>query len=409
MAPIPVRISLLTLALFASVPISAAESNEIFFETKVRPLLAKHCYSCHSREEKVKGELLLDSRNGWQLGGTLGSAIVPGVPDQSPVIEAVRYQNADLEMPPMGKLPEQDIAILEEWVSRGAFDPRVDESVGKDRKEIDMAAGRKFWSFQPLQKPQVPGSPQTDWPRNSVDHFILAKLHQAGRSPTRDADPAILLRRLSYDLIGLPPTTKLVEQFTVAFTNDPDAAIRGAVDALLADPGFGEKWARHWLDLARYADSNGSSFNVVMRSVWRYRNWVIDSFNNNRPIDEFIRMQIAGDLLDWETQEQRDENFIATAYLMMGSKVLGLFDKNQLQMDVVDEQIDLIGRSLLGLTLGCARCHDHKFDPVPTADYYALAGIFTSTQTLNGRIKSPLDDESALTRRGLGPNGDERL
>lgn len=389
--------------------LAALSSDEAFFESKVRPLLAQRCYSCHSKDEKIKGELLLDSKNGWQLGGTLGPAIVPGDPNKSYLIEAVRYENVDLEMPPKGKLPDHEIAILEEWVRRGAYDPRVDESVGQDREHIDINAARQFWSFQPLEAETIPKVTNPAWPRNESDHFILAKLEQEDLLPTADADPGTLLRRLTYDLIGLPPTSDQVTQFTKAFASDPDTATHSAVDRLLADPGFGEKWGRHWLDLARYADSNGSSFNVVMRSVWRYRNWVIDSFNQNRPIDEFIRMQIAGDLMEWNSQTERDENLIATAYLMMGSKVLGLFDKDQLQMDVVDEQVDLIGRSLLGLTLGCARCHDHKFDPVPTADYYALAGIFTSTRTLNGRIKTPLDDESALSRRGLGPGGDEAL
>ena len=386
----------------------ADDSKEIFFESKVRPILIERCHSCHSKDEKVKGELLLDSRNGWQVGGTLGPAVVPGKPDESLVVEAVRYENSDLEMPPKGKLPPHEIAILEEWVQRGAYDPRIDESVTAS-EGIDIEKGKEFWSFRPVKKPEIPSVENEQWPRSPSDHFILTNLEKNALAPARDAAPEILLRRLSYDLTGLPPTPEAVEAFSLAFADSPDKAVSLAVERLLADPEFGEKWGRHWLDLARYADSNGASFNVVMRSVWRYRNWVIESFRDNRPIDEFLQMQIAGDLMDWDSQQQRDENLIATSYLMMGSKVLGLFDKAQLQMDVVDEQIDLVGRSMLGLTLGCARCHDHKFDPVPTADYYAMAGIFTSTQTLNGRIKTPLDDESALTRRGLGEGGDETL
>ena len=396
------------LVLVSSVSALAVDLNEQFFESKVRPLLAERCYGCHSKEEKIKGELLLDSRNGWQVGGTLGPALVPGRPDESLIVEAVRYENADLEMPPKGKLPDHEIAILEEWVRRGAFDPRIDESV-KSKETIDIEAGRQFWSFRPIVKYEPPEVGNTDWPRTESDRFLLAKLEENGLAPAADADPATLLRRLSYDLTGLPPSPDRVASFVAAFAADSDAAVAAEVDRLLADEGFGEKWGRHWLDLARYADSNGSSFNVVLRSAWRYRNWVIEATKENLPIDEFIRKQIAGDLLPWDTQEERDANLIASAYLMMGSKVLGLFDKDQLQMDVVDEQLDLFGKGLLGMTLGCARCHDHKFDPVPTADYYSLAGIFTSTRTLNGRIKSPLDDESDLTIRGLGPGGDEEL
>ncbi len=402
------RVLLLPIPLLAFGTVLAASDQEVFFESKVRPILVERCYSCHSRDEKVKGELLLDSRQGWERGGTIGPAILPGEVESSLLIEAVRYETEDLEMPPKGKLPEHEIAILEQWVREGAFDPRVDESV-KKKEGIDIEAAKAFWSFRPVTKVRVPEVQMKDWVRRSSDSFILAKLEEKGLSPATDSGPAELLRRLSFDLTGLPPSPDAVRDFANAFAADPDKATQAAVDRFLADEGFGEKWGRHWLDLARYADTNGSSFNVVMRSVWRYRDWVVDSFNRNRPIDEFIRMQIAGDLLPWKTQEERDNNLIASTYLMMGSKVLGLFDKEQLQMDVVDEQIDLIGRSLLGLTLGCARCHDHKFDPVPTADYYALAGIFTSTRTLNGRMKSPLDDESALTRRGLGEGGDDAL
>jgi len=402
-------LSFLALGLFAQLIAASeiAEGDLAFFEREIRPLLINRCYQCHSKEEKTKGELLLDSRNGWMVGGTLGPAIAPGDPDNSAIIQAVRYESSDLEMPPKGKLEESEIAQLEEWVRRGAPDPRQDESVVA-RQGIDIESGRQFWSFQPItavSPPRVEG----DWARSPVDQFILEKLEDNDLSPAKDAEPTVFLRRLYYDLTGLPPSVARVRAFEQAWQVDPDQAIDMEVDRLLDDPGFGEKWARHWLDLARYADSNGSSFNVVLRSTWRYRNWVIRAMNENLPMDQFIQMQIAGDLLPWETQEQRDDNFVASAFLMMGSKVLGLFDKEQLQMDVVDEQIDLVGKSLLGMTLGCARCHDHKFDPVPTADYYALAGIFTSTKTLNGRIKTPLDDESALVRRGLGPGGDERL
>ncbi|MCP5541035.1 MAG: PSD1 domain-containing protein [Akkermansiaceae bacterium] len=398
------------LAFGASTAAQAADASDdiAFFESKIRPLLVSRCYQCHSKGEKMKGELLLDSRNGWMIGGTLGPAIVPGDLDKSLLVEAVRYRDEDLAMPPKGRLPDHEIALLEEWVRRGAPDPRIDESV-KAKEGIDIEAGRQFWSFRPIEKSAPPAVKNADWPRRDSDRFVLAKLEDNRLAPAADADPATLLRRLSYDLTGLPPASDRVESFVAAFAEHPDPAVAAEVDHLLASEAFGEKWGRHWLDLARYGDSNGSSFNVVTRSAWRYRNWVIEAMNANLPIDQFIRMQIAGDLLPWETQEERDDNLIAAAYLMIGSKVLGLFDKDQLQMDVVDEQIELVGKGLLGLTLGCARCHDHKFDPVPTADYYALAGIFTSTRTLNGRIKGPLEDESDVMIRGLGPGGDELL
>ena len=374
-------------------------ADEAFFIEKVQPILAQRCFECHAHEKKIKGGLVLDSRAGWETGGDSGPAVVPGQVEDSLLIQAVTYARADYEMPPKGKLPENEIEILREWVAMGAPDPRGGgEAVVK--AGIDIEAGRRFWSFRPLQKPQVPAVKNADWPRNDIDRFLLAKLEAAGLQPAPDADEERFQRRLSYDLTGLPGNSD-----TPVFVSRKSARVTD----LLASRPFAEKWARHWLDSARYADSNGSSFNPPYPMAWRYRNWVIDAFAQDMPFDRFVQKQIAGDLLPWTTQEERDANLIATGYLMLGSKVLGEFDKEQLFLDVVDEQVDTIGQSLLGLTLGCARCHDHKFDPVPQRDYYALAGIFTSTVTLQDRFGGAKEDESDWSRRGLGPGGDERL
>lgn len=379
------------------------------FRNKIEPILKARCYECHSHESgEASSGLVLDSRAGWESGGSLGAAIVPGKPDESPLVAAIQYEDPFFEMPPDGKMPAEEIATLVAWISAGAHDPR---GGGKApvKSGFDFEAGRQWWSFQPIQDPAVPAVNQKDWPTNAIDHFLLTRLESEGLAPAVDAEPDVLLRRLSYDLTGLPPTSEQLADFRRSAAIDLQAAIEHVVDEMLASPQYGEKWGRHWLDLARYADSNGSSCNTPYHDAWRYRNWVIQSVTEDRPWDRFVTQQIAGDLLPWSEQHERDENLIATGYLMLGSKVLGLFDKEQLTLDVVDEQIDTIGKSLLGMTVSCARCHDHKFDPIPQRDYYALAGIFTSTVTLDNRLGGPKEDESDWSRRGLGPDGDQQL
>jgi len=402
-------------AMSSLVGVQADDGTELeFFEKKVRPILVARCYECHSSEGgHEKGGLALDSREGWHTGGDTGPAIVPGKPDDSLLIQAVDYSEAGYEMPPTGKLSDGERATLREWVARGAFDPRTAVAATGKPKGIDIDSGRQFWSFQPLARTPVPRVRDAGWPVRDSDRFLLASLEEHDLKPAAENEPARLLRRLTYDLTGLPPTAAETRSFVLAWnTADEDgrqAAVEAAADRLLASRQFGEKWARHWLDVARYADSNGSSFNPPFPQAWRYRNWVIRSFNDDLPVDQFLAKQIAGDLLPAASQEEQDDNLIATGFLMLGSKVLGEFDKEQLTMDVVDEQIDTIGKGMLGLTLGCARCHDHKFDPVPQRDYYALAGIFTSTVTLEDRFGGPKEDESDWSRRGLGPGGDEAL
>ncbi len=386
------------LALLTVYSLSATNAEEpAFFREYIEPLLQTHCYECHSHETgEANGGLVLDSKAGWSVGGDSGPAIVPASLDKSLLWRAVNYKENGLEMPPDGKLSDNDLLLIKKWIERGAIDPREDGQAA-DRKSIDIEAGRQWWSFRPLESPHLSDS--------NIDEYINSRLQASGLQPSSRATPAVLARRLSYDLTGLPPDANVPSQYDLS----DDQQYTDYVDMLLESERFGEKWGRHWLDVARYADSNGSSFNVPFHNAWRYRNWVIDAINRNMPVDEFIRKQIAGDLLATDSDAERDENFIATGYLLLGSKVLGTFDKEQLTLDVIDEQLDTIGKSLLGMTLGCARCHDHKFDPLPQADYYALGGIMASTSTLVDRIGGPKDDESDWERRGLGPGGDEKL
>ncbi|MEW4527671.1 DUF1553 domain-containing protein [Maioricimonas sp. JC845] len=354
-----------------------------FFETKIRPVLVRHCYECHSAEsESVKGGLLVDHAQGLTAGGDSGMAIVPGKPDESLLLEAMRYES--YEMPPDQRLPENVLKDFETWIAMGAPDPRTEPTGGVARQSIDIEQGRQFWSFRPPQRHETPDVSDADWPRTWIDRFILARLEAEGLEPAEDASRERLLRRLSYDLTGLPPSPEELEAFV--HDDSPDAVAK-VVDRLMERPQFGEHWGRHWLDVARYADSNGSDFNATFHNAWRYRDYVIRAFNSDKPFNEFVREQIAGDLLPWETDAERTDQIVATGFLMLGPKMLSERDKMKLRMDVVDEQIDSVGRAFLGMTLGCARCHDHKFDPIPTHDYYALAGIFRSTETLDGEIQ----------------------
>ena len=340
-----------------------------FFEKEIHPLLKQKCYTCHSHESgKAKGGLVLDSRVGWNKGGGSGPALVPGKPDESLLIKAVRYD--EYQMPPQGKLTDSEIALLEKWVAIGAPDPRQ----SKDPK----VNPEKLWALQPIRKPAVPTVKENGWPKDDIDHFILAELERTGLRPSSNADRHSLLRRITFDLTGLPPTAHEIE----AFVNDPsENAYKVVVDRLLATREFGAHWARHWFDLACYADLADIDGNVLIRDAWRYRDYVIAAFNSDKPLDRFIHEQIAGDLLPYDSVSQQREQIIATGYLAIGPWTLQNYIKGQLAADVVDHQIDRIGRTFLGQTLSCARCHDHKFDPVPTRDYYALAGIFQSTRT----------------------------
>lgn len=358
-----------------------------YFETYIRPLLAEHCYKCHSsRSQKREGGLLLDSKAGWSVGGDSGAAVVEGDAGASLLIQAVRYNDSDLQMPPGSPLSNEQVALLEAWVAMGAPDPRDEMSIEDVHREnpSDPIAGREHWAFRPLAEFQrsVPEVQASDWPQSPIDSFILAQLEATDLQPAKDAARRKLARRVYFQLIGLPPTP---EQMTDFLNDDAPDAYARLVDELLDSPQFGQRWGRHWLDLARYADSNGLDENFLFREAWRYRNWVIDAVNADMPFDRFLLQQIAGDLLPYESIEQRDQQRIAAGFLEVGPKVLLGNNPDQRRMDVADEQLDTIGRSILGQTLGCARCHDHKFDPIPTTDYYALAGILTSTNVMEQR------------------------
>ncbi|OYW18299.1 MAG: hypothetical protein B7Z55_10880, partial [Planctomycetales bacterium 12-60-4] len=345
-----------------------------FFESKVLPLLQSRCYECHSHEKKIKGGLALDLKAGWQTGGDNGPAIVPGDVGKSHVITAVRYTDPEMEMPPKGKLTAEEIAIFEQWVAMGAPDSRVKQTAAKAARVIDIEAGKKFWAFTPVHDEKPPAVKKTDWPLDAVDRFILARLEANGLSPAADADDYTWLRRVSLDLTGLPPKPEDLARFDAS-----PASRAAAVDLLLQSKAFGERWARHWLDLVGYADQIGTSNNVFAEHAWRYRDYVIDAFNSDKSFDAFIREQIAGDLLPAASTQERAANITATGFLVLGDVEIVAVDKLKMEHDLVDQQVSKIGTAFLGLTLGCVRCHDHKFDPLTQADYYAMAGMFRST------------------------------
>jgi cytochrome c553 len=358
-------------------------SRADFFERKIRPILMDNCYKCHSPSApKLKGGLSVASREGILKGGENGAAVVPGFPDKSKLIEAIRWTNKDLQMPPKTQLPAASIADLTKWVQMGApwGGGNLKGPVGPTLANYDKLR-QTHWAWQPVKPVQVPLVKNTAWPLGDIDKFVLSKLEQAALHPVAPADKHELLRRVTFDLTGLPPTIQEID----AFVNDPSPdAYVNVVDRLLASDTFGERWGRHWLDVARYSESTGSTRNYPYEYAWRYRDYVIDSFNHDKPYNQFITEQIAGDLLPFKNAKQHDEQLVATGFLAMGVKDLNEKDHTKYIMDNVDEQIDVTGKAILGMTLSCARCHDHKFDPIPQADYYKLAGIFRSTDILCG-------------------------
>lgn len=372
-----------------------------FFETQIRPLLSEHCYECHAGESRIlRGGLRLDHREGVLQGGDSGPAIVAGNPEASLLMQAVRYQS--MEMPPAGRLPERQIELLAEWIRRGAPDPRIEVPAAR-LQPVDWEAGRNHWAFQPVPHVVPPEEPDAGWATNPIDRFIRSRLRQEGLEPSPVADRRTLIRRATFDLTGLPPTP---EQ-TAAFVNDPAAdAFERVVERLLESPAYGERWGRHWLDLVRYATTNGADENHGLPEAWRYRDWVIRSLNADLPLDQFLVQQLAGDLLPVPEDERAAGDLLtATGLLVLGPKMLAEQDKEKMLIDIVDEQVDTISRTMLGLTLSCARCHDHKFDPLSARDYYALAGIFYSTRTMQNRdfvskwLERPLPSRELMERR----------
>jgi mono/diheme cytochrome c family protein len=342
-----------------------------FFESKIRPLLSDHCYKCHSRQsEKVRGGFMLDTRDGLRQGGDSGPAIVPGHPEKSLLIKAVSYTGKDLQMPPNDqKLADEQIENLRAWIKMGAPDPRA----GGPSAPATPAwiAARQHWAFQPVTEPPPPKVRwRKSWIKTPPDAFVLENLCDKGLKPSPPADRRTLLRRATFDLTGLPPTPQEMDAFLADKAGDAFARV---VDRLLASPHYGERWGRYWLDVARYADTKGGTANVNARMpyAYTYRDYVIRSFNEDLPFDQFILEQIAADQLPANSRDNR--SLAALGFLTVGRQFFG--NEN----DVIDDRIDVVSRGLLGLTVTCARCHDHKFDPIPTRDYYSLHGIFNSS------------------------------
>ena len=358
----------------------ASEDSAIaFFEKKVRPVLAGRCYLCHSADTKNAGGLRVDDLNGLLTGGDSGPAIIPGNAGKSLLLQRTRGSDPKKIMPlEGGHVTDEEYADLAAWIDAGAAWPaeRVPEGLGVLPEKI-LQLKETHWAWQPLTDPAAPAVRDETWPSHGVDHFILAKLETNGLAPVADAPPALALRRLYYDLTGLPPAPEEIR----AFAADPsEAAWAAAVDRLLASRAFAEKWARHWLDVARYAESTGPSRNIPYPHAWRYRDYVIGAIAWDVPFDRFIQEQIAGDLLPAHSPQERDRLATATGFLALGVKDVNQRFKERFLMDNVDEKIDATSRAFLALTVSCARCHDHKTDPISAHDYYALAGIFTSTE-----------------------------
>ena len=360
-------------------------------EKRVRPLLLKKWARCHGAKKQRAG-LRLDTPAGIAAGSDTGLIVVPGNADESRLIEVIRY-TGEIKMPPRGKLAESEIAALVRWVNSGALTPRVAIAPRRERATdapLFTKEERSFWAFQPIQDPRPPRVDDSDWPRSPLDRFILARLEAEKIRPAPPADKRTLIRRATFDLTGLPPTPEEIDAFVMDASSN---AFEKVVDRLLASPRYGERWGRHWLDVARYADSNGLDENQVHANAFRYRDYVVSAFNKDKPYDRFVREQLAGDLLGVGDDANVEAELItATGFLVLGPKSLAEVDETKMGMDIIDEQVDSVGKAFLAMTLGCARCHNHKFDPFPTQDYYSLAGIFGSTTTIT-KYQGPGDSK----------------
>ena len=390
-------VSFTAAGLFLCLVCPAAESVEtlstdevIFFETKIRPVLVRECYGCHSSKAgNVRGGLRLDTKERMLLGGATGPAVVPGDPDESWLYNAMTHQ--DFVMPPKRKLPQAVLDDFKVWIEMGAPDPRVslqeDVQAAITADDIEKAKS-EFWAYQQPKETTVPSVKNYAWCQNEIDYHIVSGLEMAGLAPADDAEPRAIVRRLYFDLVGLPPTPEEVAAFESAWLQGAEAAVRNLANELLTRAQFGERWGRHWLDVVRYAESTGRSVNMTFPHAWRYRDYVIDSFNADKPFDHFVQEQIAGDLLPVQTDQEWSEHLIATTFLAIGAKNVNEQNRIQFRADLIDEQIDTTTRVFLGASVACARCHDHKFDAIPQSDYYALAGIFRNTETYFGNAQS---------------------
>ena len=348
-----------------------------FFEKKIRPVLVDHCYKCHSVESgKSKGGLFVDSREGLLKGGTSGPAVIPGDPESSLLVKAIRHSDDELEMPPKEKLSALVVSDFETWIKLGASDPRKATAAKIEAPStLDFEKAREFWSFQSPKDVPPPKVNNKSAIINPIDSFIVAKLEEKGLKQATLADKRTLIRRATFDLIGLPPKPEEVEEF---LRDQTPNAFERLVDRLLASPHYGERWGRHWLDVARYADTAGESADYPAPHAFRYRNWVINAFNQDKPYDQFVREQIAGDLMPYKNDQEHFDQLVATGFIATARR-FSVRPESVMHL-TIEDTIDTLGRGIMGLTLSCARCHDHKFDPIPTKDYYSLYGFFASTR-----------------------------
>lgn len=372
---------------FASV--ASADDELEFFEQKIRPVLVERCYKCHSSASKPKGGLRIDQRSSVFEGGDSGPSVVPGKADDSLLIKAIAWSGVVSEMPPDGKLPDRVIADFRQWINRGAEFPADSAPASDKPRPVDIERGREFWSFQPVRELPAPQVSDVNWSRSKIDSFVREQLDRQQMQPAPEADRRTLIRRLSIDLIGIPPSFADIEAFVA--DRSPDAYER-LVERLLASPQYGERWGRHWLDLARYAEDQPTSEATCKppRFPFRYRDWVIQALNEDLPYDEFVRRQIAADLLDVPRSELAALGFLGLSPVYHKEPKLAADVISVIVADEWDERLDTVTRSFLGLTVACARCHDHKFDPIKTEDYYALAGVLASTQM----VEWPLTETS---------------
>jgi hypothetical protein len=376
-----------------------------FFETKIRPIFVEHCYSCHSAQaKKLRGGLRLDHKGGLSKGGDSGPGLVPGKPHESLLVKAVRYTDDELKMPPAGKLPASAIADLEAWVAMGAPDPREANPAAAAKAETwseMLRTRRSWWSLQPVRAFSVPAVKNAGWSDHPVDRFVLARLEQAGLQPAPAADPRTLIRRLALVLTGLPPTAEEVDAFLRDASAKPQAGIDKIVDHYLRSPHFGERWARHWMDVVRFTETHGNEWNYDVHHAWRYRDYVIRAFNGDVPYDQLVREHIAGDLLPprWHEEQRWNEAVIGTAFWRFGEvnhdDCIGL---RTLGYDILDNQIDTFAKAFQGTTIACARCHDHKIDAVSMKDYYAVLGILRSSRPVSHTIDAPEVNEALIGR-----------
>ena len=369
-----------------------------FFEKQVRPILVQRCYECHSAQSKEpKGGLRLDSRAASIQGGDTGPAVVPGDLKESLLVDAIET-NELYEMPPKGKLPAEEIEVLKRWVREGAPWPHETVAASEAALEtFDLQERAKHWCFQPVKRAEPPAVNNAAWPRTAVDRFILARLEQAGLAPAAEADKRTLLRRVTYDLIGLPPSPEEIDAF---LADDSPQAYERVVERLLASPHYGERWARHWLDLVRFSETYGHEFDRDIPNAFRYRDYVIRALNDDLPYDHFVTEHIAGDLLAVPryNSEGVNQSILATGFYFFGESTHSPVDVRQDEANRIDNQIDVLSRTLLGLTVACARCHDHKFDAITTKDYYALAGFMQSSRYQQAFIEHPASQAEALQK-----------